>query len=71
MLEARKNSSVMSVANAIKDHFKSWCFGTPKDEFASFGVYMEPENPYGIQSDLVCSVPVRCNGFEWEIVAGL
>ena len=71
-MEARKNSSVMSVATAIKDHLKSWYFGTNENEFVSFGVYMESDNPYGIPNDIVCSVPVRCSyNFDWEIVPGL
>jgi len=70
-LETRKNSSVMSVAISIKDHLKNWFFGTKKDEFVSFGVYMESDNPYGIPNDIVCSVPVKCKDFDWEIVPGL
>lgn len=60
----------MSAANAVKDHLKSWIFGTQEGEYASMGVYVEKE-VYGVPEDIVFSFPLKCKGFEWEIVEGL
>jgi len=69
-LEARKNSSVMSAANAVKDHLHTWYFGTHGHDWTSMAVVTEGK-PYGIPDDLVFSFPVRCKHFEWEIVKDL
>lgn len=31
----------MSAANAVKDHLRSWIFGTKEGEYVSMGVYVE------------------------------
>lgn len=69
-MAARKNSSVMSAANAVKDHLKSWIFGTPEGEWTSMAVITQGK-PYGIPEDLIFSFPVTCKDFEWKIVEGL
>lgn len=69
-MEARKNSSVVSAANATKDHLRTWFFGTQEGEFVSMGVYSE-KNGYEIDQDLVYSFPVTCSNFEWQYVNGL
>lgn len=69
-MEARKNSSVVSAANATKDHLRTWFFGTKEGEFVSMGVFSE-NNTYSIDQDLVYSFPVTCSNFEWQFVDGL
>jgi len=60
----------MSAANAVKDHMKSWLFGTKEGEYVSMGVYVE-KPVYGVSGDIVYSFPLICKNFEWEIVEGL
>lgn len=51
----------MSAANAVKDHLKSWLFGTAEGEYVSMGIYTENNNnKYGIPDGLVFSFPVKC-----------
>jgi len=69
VMEARKNSSVMSAANATKDHLRTWFFGTLEHEVVSMGVH-SAGNTYGIDNDLVFSFPVTCKNFEWDFVPG-
>ena len=62
VLEARKLSSALSAANAIKNHLRDWHFGTTanddvKDKYVSMGV-LSTGNPYGIPDDLIYSFPV-------------
>ena len=57
----------MSAAKAVKDHLRSWYWGTNEDEWVSMGVYTN-KNPYGIEDGLVYSFPVRCKNFDWEFV---
>lgn len=45
ILEARKNSSVFSAANAVKDHLRDWCYGTGS-HLHSMGV--NSDGSYGI-----------------------
>ncbi|KRX08925.1 Mitochondrial carrier domain [Pseudocohnilembus persalinus] len=72
ILQARNGSSVMSAANAVKDHFRSWYFGTQEGEFVSMGIYTENfNNLYGIPDDMVFSVPLKCKDFEYEVVKDL
>ncbi|KAL4511638.1 hypothetical protein ABPG72_012483 [Tetrahymena utriculariae] len=69
VLAARKNSSVMSAANAVKDHLHDWYFGTKAGEFVSMGVYSD--GSYGIPNGLIFSYPVTCANFNYQIVQGL
>lgn len=69
VLQARKNSSVFSAANAVKDHLHDWYFGTRPGEFVSMGVISNGE--YGVPKGLCFSYPVTCKNFDWEIVSGL
>eukprot|EP01017_Pseudomicrothorax_dubius_P016998 TRINITY_DN1926_c0_g2_i1.p1 TRINITY_DN1926_c0_g2~~TRINITY_DN1926_c0_g2_i1.p1 ORF type:complete len:309 (-),score=106.74 TRINITY_DN1926_c0_g2_i1:61-987(-) len=69
VLAQRKNSSVMSAANAVADHIITWIQGTPEGEWTSMGVYSNGE--YDTPKDLVFSFPVRCKDGKFEIVTGL
>jgi malate dehydrogenase len=70
IIEARKNSSVISAANAVKDHLKSWVLGTPEGTFVSMGVISQG-NKYGIDENLCFSFPCTCKNFEYTIVDNL
>lgn len=70
ILEKRKQSSVFSAANAVKDHLKTWFQGTTAGEWVSMGVYSTGQ--YDIPSDIVYSMPVKCKeGATYEIVKDL
>lgn len=68
IIAAKKSSSVMSAANAIKDHLHDWHFGTKPGEFVSMGVYNETTTNYGVPEGIVFSFPVTCKDFEYTIV---
>ena len=51
IIKARKASSALSAAVAVRDHMRSWMFGTAEGEFVSMGV-LTPENKYGLNPDL-------------------
>ena len=70
IIEARKASSALSAANAIKDHMMCWYYGTKDDEFVSMGVLTQG-NKYGIDEDLCFSFPCKCKDFEYQIVDNL
>eukprot|EP01017_Pseudomicrothorax_dubius_P004534 TRINITY_DN10932_c0_g1_i4.p1 TRINITY_DN10932_c0_g1~~TRINITY_DN10932_c0_g1_i4.p1 ORF type:complete len:325 (-),score=51.13 TRINITY_DN10932_c0_g1_i4:61-1035(-) len=69
VLSHRKISSIMSAAQAIKDHVKSWVGGTKEGEFVSMGVYSE--GWYNIPKDIFYSFPVLCRKGTYEVVEGL
>eukprot|EP00742_Colponemidia_sp_Colp-10_P002128 GILJ01002273.1.p1 GENE.GILJ01002273.1~~GILJ01002273.1.p1 ORF type:complete len:342 (-),score=47.80 GILJ01002273.1:115-1101(-) len=69
IIEARKLSSAMSAANAIKDHMYDWIHGTAEGSWTSMGVLSE--GSYGIEEGFCFSYPVRCVNGSWEIVQGL
>jgi len=59
VIDARKLSSAMSAANAIKDHLRTWLVtGTKPGETTSMGVWSNG-NPYGVQGGLIFSFPVH------------
>jgi malate dehydrogenase len=66
IIEARGASSAASAANAAIDHVHDWVLGA--DGLRSMAV--PSKGWYGIDEGLVCSVPVRCSGGEYEVVEG-
>lgn len=64
VMDARKNSSVFSAANAVKDHLYDWYHGT--DNYVSMGVYSEGD--YDIPKGLWTSLPVVCKNFSYTVV---
>ncbi len=70
IIAARKASSALSAAKAIKDHIKSWFLGTPGDEWVSMGV-LSVGNKYGVDENLCFSFPCKCKDFKYEVVNGL
>jgi len=67
IIEARGASSAASAANAAIDCVRDWALGA--DGLRSMAV--RSQGWYGIDEGLVCSVPVRCSGGDYEVVQGL
>lgn len=71
IIAARGKSSAASAANAAMDAIKSLVNPTPAGEWFSSAVCSDG-NPYGIEENLVFSVPCRSNGDgDYEIVGGV
>jgi len=66
IIEARGASSAASAANAAIDHVHDWVLGA--DGLRSMAV--PSKGWYGIDDGLVCSVPVRCSGGDYEVIEG-
>lgn len=61
IVKARRASSAMSTARAIVDHVHDLHHGTRPGEFVSMGVWSD-HGAYGLQPELIFSVPVICQG---------
>ncbi len=71
VINARGKSSAASAANAALDTIRSLIKPTPPGDWFSAGIPSEG-NPYGIESGLIYSFPLRRNGDgSVEIVSGL
>eukprot|EP00826_Nyctotherus_ovalis_P008946 TRINITY_DN12330_c0_g1_i12.p1 TRINITY_DN12330_c0_g1~~TRINITY_DN12330_c0_g1_i12.p1 ORF type:complete len:137 (+),score=56.83 TRINITY_DN12330_c0_g1_i12:28-411(+) len=70
IIAARKSSSALSAAKAVRDHIRSWYFGTKEGEWVSMGV-ISKGNPYGIDENLCFSFPCTCKDFKYTIVSGI
>jgi len=70
IIDALKKSSAASAANAVVEHMRDWCLGTPEGEWASMAVISDG-NKYGVPDNLCFSFPVTCKNGEWKIVEGL
>jgi malate dehydrogenase len=66
IIEARGASSAASAANAAIDHMHDWSLGS--EGIVSMGVYAD--GSYGVESGLIYSFPVTCEGGDWQIVQG-
>ena len=64
IIEARGSSSAASAANAAVDHMRDWALGS--SAILSMGVYSD--GSYDVDSGLIYSYPVRCQGGDWAIV---
>jgi malate dehydrogenase len=69
IIEARGASSAASAANAAIDHVRDWVLGTPDGDWASMAV--PTDGSYDIAEGVICGLPCRCAGGEYEIVDGL
>ena len=69
IIDARGASSAASAANAAIDHAHDWLLGIEGDDWVSMAIPSSGE--YGIEEGLICSMPCRCKGAEWEVVEGL
>jgi malate dehydrogenase len=67
ILDVRGASSAASAASAAIDHVHDWVRGA--DGLLSMAV--PTTGAYGIPEGIICSLPVRASGGEYEIVEGL
>lgn len=68
IIEARGHSSSASAANAAIDHCRDWHLGTQEGEYVSVALMTEAGNSYGLEPELMYSLPCRCVGGEWQVV---
>ncbi|XP_041351634.1 malate dehydrogenase, cytoplasmic-like [Gigantopelta aegis] len=66
ILQLRKLTSALSVANATCDHMRDWYFGTG-DSWVSMAVISD-NNPYGVPDDIVYSFPLVIKDGRWQFV---
>jgi malate dehydrogenase len=69
IIEARGASSAASAANAAIDHVHDWVLGTPDRDWVSMAV--PSDGSYGIAEGVICGMPCRCSGGDYEVVDGL
>ena len=67
IVSSRGVTSIMSPANAIKDHLKDWYFGNPKNESVSMGVISDGRF-FGIPKGMCFSMPVKPKNFNYEVM---
>ncbi len=59
--------SIMSPANAIKDHLRDWFMGTEPGDFVSKAVILD-EQKYGVPKGMCFSMPVETKDFNFNVV---
>src|SRR3954451_5797381 len=69
VIKARGLSSAGSAANAVVDTVVSLTTDTPANDWHSVAVCSD--GSYGVEKQLISSLPVRVRGGKWEIVQGL
>ena len=69
IIKARGSSSAASAANAVVDSVRSIIMPTPAGDWHS--VCVCSDGSYGIETNLICSFPVRSHGRKMEIVQGV
>lgn len=71
VIDKRGASSAASAANAIIDHMRDWLLGS-SGEIVSMGVYTASGAPYGVESNLIYSLPlITERGGSYKVVADL
>ena len=69
IIKARGASSAASAASAAIDHMRSWALGS-NGQWVSMGVYSQG-NSYGIDQDIIYSLPIICENGQWREITGL
>lgn len=69
IIKARGASSAASAASAAINHMRTWTMGTAKGDWVSMAI--PSKGDYGIESGLMYSFPVRCEGGQYSVVTGL
>jgi len=69
ILSSREHPSVLSGANALRDHIRDWWQGTSPGNWISMGVVSD--GSYGVPKGLVFSFPVVTKYFRYNIVRDL
>jgi len=69
IIKARGASSAASAASAALDHMRDWVLGSDGG-WVSMGVFTKG-NSYGIDEELIYSLPITCENGEWKEIPGL
>jgi malate dehydrogenase len=69
IIKARGASSAASAASAAIDHMRDWALGS-NGGWVSMGVFTGG-NSYGIDEELIYSLPITCANGEWKETKGL
>jgi malate dehydrogenase len=69
IIKARGASSAASAASAAIDHMRDWALGT-NGKWVSMGGY-STGNSYGINEDIIYSLPIVCEDGQWKEISGL
>lgn len=69
IIKARGASSAASAASAAVDHMRDWALGSG-GRWVAMGVY-SGGNSYGIDEELIYSIPITTENGEWKEVTGL
>ena len=72
IIDARGSSSAASAANALIDHVRDWCGGTPTAEGDWVSMAIPSDGSYGVPEGLISGFPVTTDGAgTYEVVQGL
>ncbi|MFP4635675.1 MAG: malate dehydrogenase [Nitriliruptoraceae bacterium] len=72
IIDARGSSSAASAANALVDHVRDWCGGTPTPEGDWVSMAVPSDGSYGVPDGLISGFPVTTDGAgSYRIVQGL
>ncbi len=72
IIDARGASSAASAANALVDHVRTWCGGTPTAEGDWVSMAVPSDGSYGVPEGIISGFPVTTDGAgTYEIVQGL
>ena len=72
IIDARGSSSAASAANALIDHVRNWCGGSPTPEGDWVSMAVPSDGSYGVPEGLISGFPVTTDGNgSYEIVEGL
>ena len=72
IIDARGASSAASAANALVDHVRDWCGGTPTVDGDWVSMAVVSDGSYGVPEGLISGFPVTTDGAgSYEIVQGL
>ncbi len=72
IIDARGASSAASAANALVDHVRDWCGGTPTASGDWVSMAVPSDGSYGVPEGLISGFPVTTDGAgSYQIVQGL
>jgi malate dehydrogenase len=72
VIDARGASSAASAANALIDHVRDWCGGTPTADGQWVSMAVPSDGSYGVPEGLISGFPVTTDGAgNYQIVQGI
>jgi len=72
IIDARGASSAASAANALVDHVRDWCGGTPTADGQWVSMAVPSDGSYGVPEGLISGFPVTTDGAgNYQIVQGI